>query len=119
MHRRPPEVPEEVWRALEAHPWPGNVRELENFLQRALILSRGPVLALPEPPGAGALAAPAEAPASPGRFDDEVRALLGRALRACGGRVYGPRGAAALLGLRPTTLQGKMRKHRIAPRAGR
>jgi formate hydrogenlyase transcriptional activator len=116
MHRRPPRVADEVWRALEAHDWPGNVRELENFVQRALILSPGPELALPDlPPGAGR-AAPAEPqPAlAPGHFDDEVRALIARALEHAGGRVYGPNGAAATLGLRPTTLQGKMKKYGIA-----
>jgi formate hydrogenlyase transcriptional activator len=116
MHRRPPTVPEDVWRALEAHAWPGNVRELENFLQRALILSPGPTLALPDLPAAGArAAAPEPVSAAPGHFDDEVRALIARALSHAGGRVYGPSGAAALLGLRPTTLQGKMKKYGIDP----
>ncbi|HET6921786.1 MAG TPA: sigma 54-interacting transcriptional regulator, partial [Anaeromyxobacteraceae bacterium] len=120
MHRRPPQVPEAAWRALEARPWPGNVRELENFLQRALIFSPGPELVLSEPAAADRGDAspsphpPAPALAPPGRFDDEVRALLERALRAAGGRVYGRGGAAALLGLKPTTLQGKMRRYRAA-----
>jgi formate hydrogenlyase transcriptional activator len=61
-------------------------------------------------PAAGRQAT-AEPPGAPGRFDEEVRALLTRALAACGGRIYGTNGAAALLGLKPTTLQGKMRKH--------
>ncbi len=118
MHRRPPRVSDEVWRALEAHAWPGNVRELENFVQRALILSPGPELQLPDLP-AGPLRAPAEPQATeaPGHFDDEVRSVIERALAAAGGRVYGPGGAAALLGLRPTTLQGKMKKYGIAPGA--
>ncbi len=114
MNRRPPRVSEEVWRALEAHDWPGNVRELENYVQRALILSPGPDLEAPDLPGAArrppAAAAVAQAP---GRFDDEVRSLIERALAHAGGRVYGPEGAASLLGLRPTTLQGKMKKHGI------
>ena len=119
MHRRPPRVGEDVWRALEAHDWPGNVRELENFLQRALILSPGPELVLPAlPVPALRLAEPSPAaPAAPGRFEDEVRALIERALSHARGRVYGPDGAAAMLGLRPTTLQGKMKKYRIAPAA--
>jgi formate hydrogenlyase transcriptional activator len=115
MHRRPPRVSDDVWRALEAHDWPGNVRELENFVQRALILSPGPELVLPELPAGSGRAAAAETPAAqpPGHFDDEVRALIERALEHAGGRVYGPNGAAAMLGLRPTTLQGKMKKHGI------
>ena len=131
MNRRPPRVPDEVWRALEQHPWPGNVRELENAVQRALILAAGAELALVDFPGLASqpssraalastargssemVVAPAQAPAigPPGRFDDEVRALLQRALTACRGRIYGPAGAAALLGLAPTTLQGKLRRY--------
>jgi formate hydrogenlyase transcriptional activator len=116
MHRKAPRVPDVAWAALERHAWPGNVRELENFVQRALILSPGPELTLPDMPAAatGGAAPPAAAtPGVPGRFDDEVRALIERALGACGGRVYGPGGAAALLGLKPTTLQGKMRKYGV------
>jgi formate hydrogenlyase transcriptional activator len=115
MHRKPPAVPEAVWAALERHPWPGNIRELENYLQRALILSPGPELQLPEPPVAPTADRAAQPPSAgpPGRFADEVRTLIERALAACGGRVYGPQGAATLLGLKPTTLQGKMRKYGI------
>jgi formate hydrogenlyase transcriptional activator len=120
MHRKPPEVPEAAFRALEAYPWPGNVRELENFLQRALILSPGPVLVLPELPGTTASSpAPVSAasgPAVPRPWDEEMRDLLTRALEACEGRVYGPAGAAALLGLKPTTLQGKLKKYGVDPR---
>jgi formate hydrogenlyase transcriptional activator len=97
---------------LEGYDWPGNVRELENHLARALILSRGSELELPELPVSGRTLA-ARGTAGKGavpRFDDGVRALVRRALEATGGRVYGAEGAAALLGLRPTTLQGKMRK---------
>jgi formate hydrogenlyase transcriptional activator len=119
MHRRPPQVSEEVWRALEEQAWPGNVRELENFLQRALILSPGPELVLPELPGGARLTSPEPSAAAPGRFDDEVRELIERALAHAGGRVYGPSGAAALLGLRPTTLQGKMKKYGVEVSAPR
>jgi len=108
MNRRIPSVPAESWAALAAHRWPGNVRELENFLQRALILSPGPELLLPPLPAVERAAAAPLLP--PGSFDDEVRGLIERALLAAGGRVYGAEGAAALLGLKPTTLQGKMRK---------
>jgi formate hydrogenlyase transcriptional activator len=113
MHRRPPEVPESFWNALEAHPWPGNVRELDNFIQRALILSPGAVLALPGPLASVAPAATTRPHL--GTFEEEARAAIERALAETGGRVYGPRGAAARLGLKPTTLQGKMKKYGIGP----
>jgi formate hydrogenlyase transcriptional activator len=114
MHRRPPRVPDALWAQLEAYAWPGNVRELENYLERALILSPGPMLraplpaGLPDAPARGARAAPSLL-----SFDEEMRVLLGRALDASDGRIYGARGAAALLGLRPTTLQGKLRKYGV------
>ncbi len=87
MHRRPPSVAEAAWRALEAHDWPGNVRELENFLQRALILSPGPELVLPDPSRRRSAARrPVDDPADegPARFDDEVRD--GHRARASPGR---------------------------------
>jgi formate hydrogenlyase transcriptional activator len=138
MHRKPPAIAEEALRALEANEWPGNVRELENCVERALILSPGAELVLPDLPlcqggtcercvkaglvglgGASRGEASAAIAVPPRSFEAEVRELIERALAACGGRVYGPSGAAALLGLKPTTLQGKMKKYGIAvgPRA--
>jgi formate hydrogenlyase transcriptional activator len=121
MHRHPPTVPDVVWQLLESHHWPGNVRELENFLERALILSPGDVLTPPEAPGKsaslalpGATSAPEAGQATPERvepFDTEVRRMLERALAATENKIYGDDGAAALLGLKPTTLQGKLRKY--------
>jgi formate hydrogenlyase transcriptional activator len=127
MHRKPPVVSEAVWRLLEAHDWPGNVRELENILERALILSPGEELVVPpvgasettaaRQPAAAAekrsvsSAAAAESKATVPSFDDATRDLLRRALEAAGGRIYGPGGAADLLRLKPTTLQGKLRKY--------
>ncbi|HEY3445864.1 MAG TPA: sigma 54-interacting transcriptional regulator [Myxococcales bacterium] len=129
MHRHPPRVGEEAWRRLESARWPGNVRELENYLERALILSTGDQLILPEglakpseglPPAemtaqqvtevaAGNLIRP---------YDDQVKALLERALASTEGKIYGPDGAAAILKLQPTTLQGKLRKYGIQAKKG-
>jgi transcriptional regulator with GAF, ATPase, and Fis domain len=95
---------------LESHAWPGNVRELENVLERALILSHGSALVIP------ALAPPIEAPAriESARRSESLAAFTRRhleaTLRACGGKIYGPGGAAARLGLPPSTLQSKMRR---------
>ncbi len=113
MHRRAPRVPDPVWRVLEDRSWPGNVRELENFLERALILSPGPVLTLPEMPVAdqAIVAAPAPFVGGGGSFDQSVRQILEQALKRSEGKLYGPAGAAALLGLKPTTLQGKLKKY--------
>jgi formate hydrogenlyase transcriptional activator len=126
MNRRAPSVPEAAFQALTRYDWPGNVRELENFVERALILSRSSTLELPDlhnverlrgetPDGSshqGFLCQQGHSDV-PGSWENEVRALLERTLAATGGRVYGARGAAALLGLKPSTLQGKMRRYGI------
>jgi formate hydrogenlyase transcriptional activator len=54
-----------------------------------------------------------------GSFDDEVRSVIERALDGCGGRIYGPHGAAARLGLKPSTLQGKMKRYGVPEGRGR
>jgi transcriptional regulator with GAF, ATPase, and Fis domain len=104
-------------RQLVGYSWPGNVRELEHALERAAILAPGGHIEpqhLAFPGGASALpavAAPAAAAAAP-LAAVERQAILA-ALDASGGRVYGPIGAAARLGLKPSTLQHRMRKHGI------
>jgi transcriptional regulator with GAF, ATPase, and Fis domain len=92
--------------------WPGNVRELANVLERALILSRGGELAIDErAPEAGRARAPSRAVRT---LEEATRECIETALAASRGRIYGPDGAAARLGLRPSTLQSKMRKHGIS-----
>lgn len=117
MHREVPRLQEEELRAWLAYGWPGNVRELENDVARAVILHQGRTFHLPPHPPGGLREAQA-ASAAPGqpleRFDDAVIALLRSALERTGGRIHGPRGAAALLGLKPTTLQGKLRKYGLS-----
>jgi hypothetical protein len=98
---------------LMRYDWPGNVRELENVIERAVIVSRGEVLEVdptwlsgpPTTDGRGPLA-------------EVERQTILDALGRCGGRIYGPGGAAAALGLKPTTLYGKMRKHKIRKQPG-
>ena len=105
---RPPLEPEILDR-LARHRWPGNVRELANVLEAAIIAGGGVRLVLPE--GFGAVTGPEAGPARP--FRDAVREAIEAALRASGGKIYGPGGAAELLELNPATLQSKMRKHGI------
>jgi transcriptional regulator with GAF, ATPase, and Fis domain len=96
-------------RSLTAHDWPGNVRELANLIERAVIVSDGADLAF-DP--AWLVGAPVSETAKTWVAQERQRIL--DALQAAGGRVYGPGGAAHRLGLKPTTLYGKMRKHGIA-----
>ncbi len=108
-HARPvTDVSPDTLRLLARYRWPGNVRELQNVVERGVVVSAGPLLVV----------APewlASAAAETGRtWAAEERERIAAALRAAGGRVYGPGGAAHRLGLKPTTLYGKMRKHGIA-----
>jgi len=101
-----PPISRPVMARLEAHDWPGNVRELANLLEASLILGNGRALSLPDDFSA---AAPRRDTASP-RLDTAVRRAIEDALHSTRGVVYGAGGAAARLGLKPGTLQSKMRK---------
>jgi formate hydrogenlyase transcriptional activator len=97
---------------LLSYPWPGNVRELENIIERAMIVTAGDRLQV-DP--SWLKFAPAGDVSRADRLhlaELERRAILD-ALERCHGRIYGPAGAAEVLGLKPTTLYGKMRKHHI------
>jgi formate hydrogenlyase transcriptional activator len=120
MNKKIEAVPAETMRALARWHWPGNIRELENFIERAVILTRGSTLNVPVaelqgfPPPAMAAAAAAAAASSPKRepvtLHDSEREHILRVLRETRGILSGPNGAAARLGLKRTTLQGKMKK---------
>jgi formate hydrogenlyase transcriptional activator len=116
-------VPADAMDALVHYPWPGNVRELENFIERAVLLSPGKELrvAVSELKAASASAngltpAPAESSSIFGvsapiaTLEEAERQHILRALRQTEWRIAGPRGAAALLGMKRTTLQARMRK---------
>lgn len=124
LHRPAPALPPAVLPVLQDYDWPGNVRELRNVLLRAIITSADGQL------DAGQLAAGLRAcappPAQPERVHTEAemvalaRENLIRALDQCRRKIYGPDGAAALLGISPTTLCSRMKKYGISRReAGR
>jgi formate hydrogenlyase transcriptional activator len=98
--------------------WPGNIRELENFIERVVILTSGPVLdvlasplrATP-PPAAAHAGVPGVGPTGTSqRLQDAEREHILRVLRETHGVVGGPDGAAQRLGLKRTTLQARMKK---------
>jgi PAS domain S-box-containing protein len=101
--------------ALQAYDWPGNVRELENVIERAAIIAGGGRLRFDLPAAkARPRAARASAPAAERPLTEEERRQrvyedTVAALRSCEGRVFGPRGAAHLLGLKPTTLASRLK----------
>ncbi len=102
---------------LRAYPWPGNARELANVIERALITGDGGRLNLDRAlPLSGASGPPAVgAPETEDRIltERELRELetanIRRALQATNGRVAGPNGAAAMLGLKPSTLNSRIK----------
>ena len=91
--------------ALQRYPWPGNIRELRNVVERAMILNSGPRLTIPVPsPPATAIGGRSE------RLVDVEREHIENVLQAARWRVRGAGGAAAVLGLPPTTLETRMAK---------
>jgi predicted ATPase/transcriptional regulator with GAF, ATPase, and Fis domain len=92
---------------LMGYSWPGNVRELENIVQRAAIVSQGPVLELDGDP---LREKPAEAAPEGGTLEELERTSILKALRSTRGIVEGPRGAAILLGLHPNTLRSRLKR---------
>jgi len=106
----------EALSVLETRTWPGNVRELENLLERASVVARGLEI-LPEHLGSQSLVEPdfagSQEPRGVPAWEDAARSAIQRALKATGGRIYGARGAAELLGLKPSTLQSKIKRLKI------
>ena len=107
LYRKIETIPTDTMRALTRWDWPGNIRELENFIERAVILTNGPVLRAPlseleflekaSPPEGSTLEA-------------TEREHILRVLRETKGKIAGAQGAAARLGLKRTTLNSKLKK---------
>ena len=106
---------------LQSYNWPGNVRELQNVIERAVITSRGSALHFDLPGSASAEGPPPRAATTAGaasELDVIPEAEMQRrerdnflaALRRSDWRVFGPGGAAELLGVKPTTLVSRMKK---------
>jgi DNA-binding NtrC family response regulator len=102
--------------ALTAHAWPGNIRDLQNTIERAAILSQPPELRVDWPLPEGAVlpaTEPARTPqdAAPGHSLEQIeRAHIIEVLRRTRGVIEGPRGAASILGLKPSTTRFRMKK---------
>jgi len=120
-------IPKEVMTAFEHYAWPGNVRELINIVERAVIVSDGPALRLAEQ-----IATPAQLNAPQAKAAGGVEARDGaslleierrhilQTLQETGWRIEGPRGAAQILRMHPSTIRARMKKlgiQRPAPQA--
>jgi formate hydrogenlyase transcriptional activator len=104
-------VPEETMRALVRHPWPGNIRELQNYVARGVILSTDGLFDSAPPEKSE----PAPAELSNPTLEDRVRQEILAACQRANWKLGGPRGAAARLGLKRTTLFYKMKRLGIGP----
>ncbi len=141
MQKKIESIPAAAMKGLAAWEWPGNIRELENFIERAVILTRGKSLEAPlselRKPGTDTRPSPGVQPAQEdiarivkesisaalnGKkdFSDEYsqkqREEIVRALTEAKGRVGGADGAAARMGINRTTLISRMKKFGIDPR---
>jgi formate hydrogenlyase transcriptional activator len=106
-------IPKRAMEMLANCLWKGNIRELANFIERAVILTRGEELEVP----VNELATSPEtivAVGTPSSFRQAESSVIINALRACSGRIAGKGGAAERLGLKRTTLQNKIRRLGIA-----
>src|SRR5271166_2329925 len=108
MGRQISSIPTATMEALTNNPWRGNVRELANFIERAVILSRGEELQVPM--GELLVSYSQSTSVSACTFREAERQVIINALSAAAGRVAGNGGAAERLGLARTTLQHKMRQ---------
>jgi formate hydrogenlyase transcriptional activator len=117
-------IPSETMTMLVKYPWPGNIRELQNVIERAAIVSTGPVLKVPSEDlrtsngmaaTISAAAANPQPAAGPNRnmrsvLDDTERQQILAALEQANWTIAGPNGAAAFLGMKRSTLQSRMQK---------
>ena len=99
MKKRVESIPPDTMSAFQWHSWPGNIRELQNMVERAVILSQD-----------GMLHNPLHNQRTGSAWKDSDPALILETLEEAGWVVGGPRGAAAKLGLKRTTLLAKMKR---------
>jgi formate hydrogenlyase transcriptional activator len=114
MDRKIERIPTAAMEALTNYDWPGNIRELQNVIERSVILSNGPELHVAMPEIAAAMACEKPLVRGTDAYEAAERARILRVLKEAKGKISGPDGAAARLGLKRTTLQSRMRKYNIA-----
>lgn len=106
-------IPKKNMDALQSYSWPGNIRELRNIIERAMILSNGSTLQIDLPEAL----IPLTVSESGQTLVDVERAYILAVMEKCRWRIRGNGGAAEILGLKPTTLEARMKKMDIARRS--
>src|SRR6266536_2722891 len=112
MEKQIESIPASAMQKLSAWHWPGNIRELENLIERSVILTHGTALQVP----VSELSNNGRATTITGTRQADERDAIVRVLKEAKGRVAGPTGAAARMGLKRTTLISRMKKLGIDPR---
>jgi formate hydrogenlyase transcriptional activator len=107
------EIADESMSALQEYHWPGNIRELRNVIERAMILSDSPRLCIKL---GHTMLRPIAVKATAGSLDEAERAIILQAVEQCNWRIRGANGAAALLDIKPTTLESRIKKLGLAPK---
>jgi len=104
-------VEKRTLQVLQSYPWPGNIRELQNVIERSVILCESDIFSIDE---SWLPRSPAETESSrhielPRRLEAQEKNIIEEALKASSGRVFGPTGAAAKLGIPRSTLESKIK----------
>ena len=109
MNRVIDTIPSETMNALVRYPWPGNIRELQNLIERAVILSTGPVLRVPlkDLPNRAVVSS---STGTPQTLEEAERAHILATLKETRWVIGGPNGAAVRLGMNRSTVQFRMKK---------
>ena len=108
-------VDKRTLQVLQSYPWPGNIRELQNVIERSVILCESDIFSIDE----SWLPLPFPATESkhhielPRRIEVQAKKMIEEALKASRGRVFGPTGAAAKLGIPRSTLESKIKSLKI------
>jgi len=100
---------------LQSYPWPGNIRELQNVIERSVILCETEIFSIDESwlPKQPSLTDPKNQMELPGRLLAQEKEMIEAALKESRGRIFGPTGAAAKLGIPRSTLESKIRSLKI------
>jgi PAS domain S-box-containing protein len=112
-------VSQETLELLQSYAWPGNIRELQNVIERSVILCETETFSideswLPQQPQTFLVAKPENQIELPRRLEAQEKNIIEEALKASRGRVFGPTGAAAKLGIPRSTLESKIKALKIA-----
>jgi PAS domain S-box-containing protein len=100
---------------LQSYPWPGNIRELQNVIERSVILCETEIFSIDESwlPKQSSLTEPKNPMELPRRLLTQEKEMIEAALKESRGRIFGPKGAAAKLGIPRSTLESKIRSLKI------